>query len=30
MIDSMLRETVLSPIRQSDKLAEAQDRAKEG
>jgi amino acid transporter/nucleotide-binding universal stress UspA family protein len=28
IIDSMLRETVLSPIRQSDKLAEAQDRAK--
>jgi len=29
MLDSMLRETVLSPIRQSDKLAESQDRAKE-
>ena len=28
MIDAMLRETVLSPIRQSDKLADAQERAK--
>lgn len=28
ILDSMLRETVLSPIRQSDKLVEAQERAK--
>jgi nucleotide-binding universal stress UspA family protein len=28
MLDAMLRETVLSPIRKSDKLAEAQERAK--
>jgi amino acid transporter/nucleotide-binding universal stress UspA family protein len=30
IIDAMLRETVLKPIRQSDKLAEAQERAREG
>ncbi len=28
MLDSIMRETVLSPIRQSDKLAETQERAK--
>jgi CIC family chloride channel protein len=30
IIDAVLRETILSPIRKSDKLAEAQERAKEG